>query len=180
MSALFIGACNGDKNEVSDSGGDTPDPDTGDTSDDTPPTWAVADISPGAYTMRLITVTDNSCTPEYATGNIYDVNVAPAGGRMMLMEYIELENREDQMRGAGVTQTTNDATGDGAPDCTIDIRANGQGTYTSNTEFDLSLIIERTGTGDYCGSEYIGYTLPCTDVFTGLFTAVGGGGGGGG
>ena len=59
-------------------------------------------------------------------------------------------------------------------------QANANGTLTSTTEFDLNLIVEKTGTGDYCGSEYLGYTLPCTDVISALFTSALGGGGGGG
>jgi hypothetical protein len=175
-------ACKGDPVESDDSGDDGGSgSDTVDTGPDIPPEWGPAEINLGPYNMRLVTVTDNSCTSTYEAGASVEVELTPGGGNVLLWDYVQLESRAEQLRASGQDQQTNDATGDGTPDCTIDTQVNGNGSLTGNTEFDLNMIVEKTGTGDYCGSEYIGYTLPCSDVFTALFTsALGGGGGGGG
>ena len=180
LSLLLLSACKGDPIATDTGDDDGGGADTSDTAPDIPPEWGPADLTFGPYNMRLIAVNQNTCTAEYTANATFEVEIIPAQGNVLLWDFVDLQSREDQMRANGLGESTVDPTGDGTPDCTVTTRVIGNGSRTSETEFDLNLTVERSGVGDYCGAEYTGYTLPCTDDFSALFTSALAGGGGGG
>ncbi len=164
-----------------DKGGEDTTDDTGGTDTADAGDWVPAQVVPGTYAMRIVSVTDHTCAGDLQPEQIQRVDVVPDGDYVLLMGIAPMESAPDgnALRAVGSVDRQVPAT-----DCTLTDAIDASGTLTNPNEFTLDVTYSKSGEGADCST--LPGTLPCQDVYSAAFRRLedepgddtGGGGGG--